>query len=196
VSERKSSRLVRLVTLSALSPRWRVAVFTLLGVAAGLGVVVVRISNAASYLSDSPRTCINCHVMNNAYATWFHGSHGRVAVCNDCHVPHDNVLAKATFKATDGLKHSYVFTLRKEPQVLRLSRSAVPVVQTNCIRCHHDQLAMVRLAGSEERKCWDCHENIHGPVRSLAASQELIRPPLPPVGLGWMARLLESRADR
>jgi cytochrome c nitrite reductase small subunit len=38
---------------------------------------VVHISRAASYLSDEPEVCINCHVMDNAYATWRHGSHGR-----------------------------------------------------------------------------------------------------------------------
>ena len=45
----------------------------------------------------------------------------------------------------------------KEPQVLELSNTAKPVVQSNCIRCHSEQLAMVRLAGSSERTCWDCH---------------------------------------
>ena len=159
-----------------------------LGIGLGLGVIVARIANAASYLSDSAETCMNCHVMTDAYATWQRGSHGRVAVCVDCHVPHTNPVAKAAFKSMDGLKHSYVFTLRREPQVLNLSEHAVTVVQANCVRCHADQLAMIRLAASDERTCWDCHTNIHGPVRSLSSSPHVLRPKLPDAGLEWMKK--------
>ena len=96
----------------------RRAIYLLAGLAAGLALFIARISNAASYLSDAPQTCINCHVMTDAYASWQRGSHGKVAICNDCHVPHSNPVAKYAFKASDGLKHSYVFTFRLEPQVL------------------------------------------------------------------------------
>ena len=167
------SRIGALLGLTFLARPWRVAVYTLVGVAVGLAIVIARISNAASYLSDSPQTCMNCHVMTDAYASWQRGSHGRVTVCVDCHVPHDNLVAKMAFKGTDGLKHSTVFTMRTEPQVLRLSVPAVPVVQANCVRCHSDQLSMIRLGGPQERKCWDCHHNIHGSVHSLSASPSL-----------------------
>lgn len=161
---------------------WRWAVLVALAIVVGLGLLVARIANATSYLSDNASTCLNCHVMTNAYATWERGSHGRVAVCNDCHVPHDNPLAKLGFKAADGMKHSYVFTMRAEPQVLRLSDGAVRVVQSNCLRCHEDQLTMIRLAPSGERRCWDCHSNIHGKARSLSSSPHVLRPALPPAG--------------
>lgn len=176
-------RIKRFLTLSSLSRKWQIAVYISVGIVIGLAVVVSRIANAASYLSDAPETCMNCHVMTDAYATWQRGSHGQVAVCNDCHVPHSNTVAKFAFKATDGLKHSYVFTLRKEPQVLQLSNGAVPVVQDNCLRCHSNQFAMIRLAASSERKCWDCHNNIHGSVRSLSSSPNVLRPQLPDAGL-------------
>ncbi|MFC1762555.1 cytochrome c nitrite reductase small subunit [Planctomycetota bacterium] len=155
----------------------------LVGTAAGMGVVIARISNIHSYLSDAPETCMNCHVMTDAYATWKRGSHGRVAVCNDCHVPHSNPVAKYAFKAMDGTKHSYVFTMRNEPQVMKLSHMARPVVQANCVRCHSDPLYMIRLAAVEERACWSCHNNIHGKVHSLSASPEVLRPGLPSAGL-------------
>jgi cytochrome c nitrite reductase small subunit len=87
------------------------------------------------------------------------------------------------FKSKDGMKHSYVFTLRKEPQVLQLSESAKPVVQANCLRCHSEQFEMIRLAEVSERACWDCHNNIHGSVQSLSASPEVLRPRLPDAGL-------------
>ena len=170
------------------SRKQQVFFFILLGVTLGMILLVARVSNAVSYLSDSPETCMNCHVMTDAYATWQRGSHNRVAVCNDCHVPHSNMVSKMAFKGTDGMKHSYVFTFRKEPQVLRLSHTARPVVQLNCIRCHSTQLAMVRLAESSERTCWDCHNNIHGKVHSLSASPEVLRHRLPDAGLNLIKK--------
>ena len=171
------------VKLAGLPKSLQVGVYSLAGVAAGMALLLVRLSNAPSYLSDSPAACINCHVMTDAYASWQRGSHGRVAVCVDCHVPHSNVVAKYAYKARDGLKHSYVFTIGATPQVLELSKAAVPVVQTNCVRCHSDQLVMIRLAERQERRCWDCHTGVHGQVRSLSASPVELRPELPPAGL-------------
>lgn len=156
------------------------------GIVIGAGLVVARIGNATSYLSDAPDACINCHVMTDAYASWQRGSHGRVAVCVDCHLPHDNIVAKTAFKTKDGIKHSYMFTMRKEPQVLKLSKGAVPVVQGNCLRCHANQFAMIRLAKPEERKCWDCHGDMHGQAHNLSASPQVLRPRLPDAGLDWM----------
>ena len=181
-------RIVSILTLAGLPRRWQISIYILVGVALGTGLFVARIANAMSYLSDRPETCMNCHVMSDAYASWQRGSHGRVAVCTDCHVPHNNLVAKYAFKARDGLKHSYVFTMRAEPQVLDLSVGAVPVVQANCVKCHSDQLTMIRLAASGERRCWDCHENIHGSVRSLSASPPALRPGLPDAGLDWMKK--------
>ena len=125
-----------LISLRFLAPAWRFPCFFMLGVAAGMAVFVIHVSRAASYMSDEPETCMNCHVMTTQYLTWQHSSHARVATCNDCHVPHDNVAHKFGFKAQDGLWHATVFTMRWEPQVIRLSDRAKPVVQANCRRCH------------------------------------------------------------
>ena len=78
-------------------PQWRIAVFFSLGVLAGLLFLVLHLAKATSYLSDKPETCVNCHVMAPQYATWQNGSHGRVTVCNDCHVPQDNFIKKYFF---------------------------------------------------------------------------------------------------
>ena len=80
-------------------PQWRIAVFFSLGVLAGLLFLVLHLAKATSYLSDKPETCVNCHVMAPQYATWQKGSHGRVTVCNDCHVPQDNFIKKYFFKS-------------------------------------------------------------------------------------------------
>jgi cytochrome c nitrite reductase small subunit len=168
------------VRLAPLARPWRLAVCGLLGAGVGLAVVVAQIANAGSYLSDAPPACINCHVMTDAYASWQRGSHGRVTVCNDCHVPHANPVAAYAYKAADGSKHAFMFTFDLTPQVIRLSRRAEPVVQTNCVRCHASQVAMVRLAAASERRCWSCHTGVHGEVHSLSASPAKLRPRLPP----------------
>ncbi len=178
--------VIALLRLSGLTRRWQVAVYMCVGIVLGAVAVCAKISNAMSYLSDAPETCMNCHVMTDAYASWQRGSHGKVAICLDCHIPHSNIIAKTVFKSADGIKHSTVFIMRTEPQVLVLSKTAQPVVQANCLRCHSNQLQMVRLAGTSERKCWDCHSNIHGEARSLSASPQVLRPKLPDAGLDWM----------
>jgi len=175
---------VQLAALRFLAPRLRPAAFLILGTTLGLGVFVFHISRAASYLSDSPETCMNCHVMTTQYVTWQHGSHARAATCNDCHVPHTSPAAHYAFKAKDGLWHSTVFTMRWEPQAIRLSPGAVPVVEANCRRCHAEVLADVTQAVHQpgDLRCWDCHrETPHGTVRSLSSTPGIFQPHLPGV---------------
>ena len=143
---------------------------SLAGICCGLALWVTVISEAASYLSDSPQTCVNCHVMRSAYASWEHSSHREVATCNDCHVPHGNFFKSWAFKARDGLWHATVFTFRWEPQVIQLSLRAIPVVQENCRRCHEAQISETHLAYRDDygTRCWDCHISPHGEVQSLS----------------------------
>lgn len=182
--------------MTSLPRRWPAPSALLLslmgGLASGLGATVVVVSRAPSYLSDAPEVCVNCHVMVPSYATWQRSSHARVAVCNDCHVPHDNVVAHYAFKARDGLRHSAMFTLRLEPQVLRASPGAVPVIQANCMRCHGGLVDTVdtvqstcpkdRTFSAETgfRPCWDCHRDTpHGGARSLSTTPLVLVPELP-----------------
>jgi cytochrome c nitrite reductase small subunit len=157
---------------------WKFPVIVALGIFAGLGFFMFRISNAASYLGDKPSTCSNCHIMAPQYATWAHSAHREKTNCNDCHVPHNNVINKYFFKAKDGLRHATVFTLRLEPQVIFIKDAGREVVHKNCIRCHSGLLTDSRLMSYNlsthhfrmERKCWDCHrETPHGRVNSLSS---------------------------
>lgn len=168
--------------LGFVGRRWRLPCFAMMGTAAGLLLAVAHVGRASSYLGDDPRTCINCHVMTDAYLSWQNSSHARVTTCNDCHLPHDNPLVRNAFKAKDGLWHSTVFTMRWEPQVIRLSSMAVPVVQGNCLRCHEHAMSKVQQlpAGEFERLCWDCHRDVpHGRVHSLSGTLPTMRPRLP-----------------
>ena len=158
---------------------WRRPVFILAGIFFGLAAFVLYISNAVSYLGDRPETCINCHVMIPHYANWAHNAHRRVATCNDCHVPHNNIANKYFYKATEGLHHATAFTLRLEHQVIIMEKEEREMVQQNCIRCHEKTVKktfMYAIQSNyhnwlENRWCLDCHrETPHSRVNGLAST--------------------------
>ncbi|MGM0376191.1 MAG: cytochrome c nitrite reductase small subunit [Bacteroidota bacterium] len=166
---------------------WKFPVLILAGIFIGLGIYVIHISKAPSYLSDEPETCINCHIMGPQYATWSHSSHREWANCNDCHVPHNNVLNHYYFKAKDGMRHSAMFTFRLEPQVIFIKQAGKDVVQQNCERCHEELITDTKLTtmrpeihrGINNRYCTECHREVpHGRVNSLSSVPNA-RLPLP-----------------
>ncbi|HPI19051.1 MAG TPA: cytochrome c nitrite reductase small subunit [Candidatus Kapabacteria bacterium] len=172
------------------------------GLAVGLGLTIVQISNAPSYLSDEPTACINCHIMTPQYATWQHSSHREWTNCNDCHVPHNNIVRKYFFKASDGLRHASMFTLRLEPQVIQIKEAGKTVVQENCIRCHVNQLnpvSAINVTGhnytnGEGNLCWDCHREVpHGRVNSLASTPNAIVPGLSPALPNWLEKTIKQK---
>ncbi|MCX7797228.1 MAG: cytochrome c nitrite reductase small subunit [Melioribacter sp.] len=178
---------------------WKLTVVILLGIIVGLILHVFYISNAISYISDDPKVCINCHIMRPEYATWQRGSHGKVATCNDCHVPQENIIKKYFFKASDGLRHATVFTFRLEPQVIQIKEAGKKAVQENCIRCHTNQIHPISLrainnksvAEQTEKYCWDCHrETPHGRVHSLSSTPYARVPQIEPVMPEWLSKFL------
>jgi cytochrome c nitrite reductase small subunit len=186
-------------------PNWRIPVLFLTAIIVGLGFFIIYISNAASYLSDDPKTCINCHVMNPQYATWQKGSHGRVATCNDCHVPQDNFVNMYWFKANDGLRHATYFTMRWEPQVIQIKDAGKWAVQSNCIRCHSNNIHPIALrsinnrnvADQTDRFCWECHrETPHGRVNSLSSTPHADVPQLKPAAPDWLSKYLIEEKNK
>jgi cytochrome c nitrite reductase small subunit len=162
--------------------RWRLPIYVMLGLLVGLALATFRVSEAAAYLSDDPRACINCHIMRPEYTSWQHSSHARTASCNDCHVPHTSQFAKYAYKARDGSRHSFMFTFRLEPQVIKASPSAEKVIEANCKRCHEAQLSRAHLLLSSGRRCIDCHRELpHGTVHSLSSTPGELSPRLEPV---------------
>ena len=183
-------------------PGWVLAVNLVIALLIGLFIYASYISNAVSYLSDAPETCINCHVMRTQYATWQHSSHREVAACNDCHVPQDNFFRKYAFKARDGMRHAYMFTFRLEPQVIRMHEAGVNVVQENCLNCHENTHRDTRLAGitaeqvrhGEGKLCWDCHREVpHSTVRSLVSTPHARTPLLPSPVPEWLKKMTETK---
>lgn len=178
------SRLGRLLSLGFIPEALRLPLWVAFGIFAGLGAATIHISRAPSYMSDQPETCMNCHVMTQAYITWNHSSHREVANCNDCHVPHDTMLRKYAFKARDGMRHSAIFTARMEPQVIKLSEGAIPVVEANCRRCHASLVDEIHLRAWQpgDNRCWDCHREVpHGRVHSQSSAINVFAPKLPDI---------------
>ncbi|KPP94716.1 MAG: nitrate reductase tetraheme cytochrome c subunit NrfH [Bacteroidetes bacterium HLUCCA01] len=172
------ARLTEIIKRILPPPNWRLPVLILTGAFSGLTIYALVVSNAISYMSDSPETCVNCHVMAPQYATWFHSSHREHATCNDCHVPQTNVVEHYYFKAKDGLRHATIFTLRTEPDVIIMHEPGRRVVQANCQRCHDDlnhQVVAGHTSFDEAKQgqgpvCWDCHRDVpHGTVRSAGS---------------------------
>ncbi len=176
--------------------------FIVAGLVVGLGGYTMYMSRAHSYLSDDPAACINCHIMTPYYQSWDHSSHGRWATCNDCHVPHNNVLNKYYFKAKDGLYHAAVFTMKAEPQNLRPRDESYEVIMQNCIRCHTQlnqdfvktgMLSYADTQKGEGKACWDCHRDVpHTQISNLASSPNAIVPlPQSPVP-DWLKRSMNK----
>lgn len=168
-------------------PHWRPAVIIAAGAFCGIAIYAAIISNATSYLSDSPATCVNCHIMAPHYATWSRSSHREHATCGDCHVPQDNMFRHYYTKAKDGSRHAAIFTLRAEPDVIMMHEAGKQVAQENCIRCHdftNERVSAFHVTAHSARKgegklCFDCHRDVpHGTVRSATAAP-YARVPLP-----------------
>ncbi|MBU1010848.1 MAG: cytochrome c nitrite reductase small subunit [Bacteroidetes bacterium] len=181
-------------------PQWRTAVVLMCGAIIGLGSYAFYSSKAWSYLSNSPETCVNCHIMAPQYATWQHSSHREKANCNDCHVPHDNPFRTYFFKAKDGMRHATMFTLRLEPQNIFIKEAGIEVVQENCIRCHGGLIANAQLmvqtrqfhTSFEERLCWECHREVpHGRVKSLSSTPYARVPMLSSPVPVWLKKMTE-----
>ena len=191
------AKKIRAVILAPLT-KYRLTIFILTGIFIGLSLTVFRLSNATSYLSNDPRACINCHVMTSQYSTWMHSSHRERAVCNDCHVPHDNLLREYYFHASDGFRHSFMFTFRLDPQVIKIGNAGKEVVQENCIRCHLHlvedvSLMKITYANYKEGKghlCWDCHrETPHGRVHSQASTPYTYVPDMQQALPDWLKKI-------
>jgi len=151
------------------------AVSALLGIFLGSGIFTFVSAHGTSYLSDDPAVCVNCHVMREQYDGWLHGPHHAVATCNDCHLPHDNVVHKYFIKAANGYHHSKAFTLMNFKDPIQIKPGNAQVLEANCLRCHEGITDEITAHGTlgvptdPELKadlygCVRCHQEVgHGP---------------------------------
>lgn len=145
-------------------PLWIwLALAGLFGGVLGLGGFTFSYAQGFSYLSNDPKSCVNCHVMRDVYDGWNRGSHKHVAVCNDCHTPHDFV-GKWAIKGLNGLRHSAAFTLGSFPEPIRITALNRDVTQHTCLYCHGELVSTIAHEKSNDpTDCLTCHAGVgHG----------------------------------
>lgn len=133
----------------------------LIGTAAGIGSYTFVYARGASYLSDDPRACANCHVMHAEFDAWTRSPHHQVAVCNDCHTP-TGVVAKYFTKALNGYHHSRAFTTGDFHEPIMIKTGNRAVTEARCRSCHHaivDSIDRFHQPG-KELECIRCHANV------------------------------------
>ena len=189
--------------LASIFPSHKQKIFAIIfaGIFCGLGGYTMYAARFASYLSDEPSTCMNCHIMAPYYATWNHSSHSRNTTCNDCHVPHENAVRKWFFKGMDGTRHASVFMMKKEPQVSQAIDNSSTVIMNNCIRCHEQlntefvktgRINFKMAKAGEGKACWDCHrETPHG-KNSLSSTPNSLVPYPKTIVPEWLKKLTDK----
>ncbi len=135
----------------------------LVGVVVGLGSYTFVYAEGASYLTNDPAACANCHVMQSHYDAWSRSSHHAVAVCNDCHTPHDFV-GKYAVKGRNGWNHALAFTTGRFHEPIRITEPNRRVTEAACRRCHADIVhAIDARPGAEPIACIRCHRDVGHP---------------------------------
>jgi cytochrome c nitrite reductase small subunit len=132
------------------------------GALVGLAGYTFVYARGYSYLSNDPAACANCHVMNEQLDGWVKSSHRSVAVCNDCHTPHDLVGKYAT-KMRNGFWHSFYFTTGTFEEPIRILPRDRAIAEGNCLRCHEDivqAMGTPEHAGERELSCIRCHSSV------------------------------------
>jgi cytochrome c nitrite reductase small subunit len=131
------------------------------GLVLGLGGYTFVYARGASYLTNDPAACANCHGMQGHYDAWVKSSHRFVATCNDCHTP-PGLLPKYATKASNGFWHSFYFTTGAYPDVIRLRPSNVRIVDEACAKCHAEVVGNLGLHGGfpPGEACIRCHNQV------------------------------------
>ncbi|MBX3434629.1 MAG: cytochrome c nitrite reductase small subunit [Pirellulales bacterium] len=137
----------------------------LAGGAAGVGLFTFGYADGASYLTNDPQACANCHVMQPHLDAWVKSSHGKFAVCNDCHAPRTSYAAKYYCKARNGFFHSLAFTTGGFPDEIQMHAYNRGVVEANCRRCHAELTHAIdpdpKPGGAiESTSCLHCHRTV------------------------------------
>lgn len=100
--------------------------------------------------------------MQSQYDSWQKSSHHSVAVCADCHMPH-NFLGKYLTKAENGYLHSKAFTLQDYPDAIQIREKSLRIANQACLHCHEDltsEIAAHKASDQEARMCSRCHANV------------------------------------
>lgn len=146
-----ADRFVRLPLLLAI----------LAGLFIGASLFTFGYGKGASYLSNNPEACVNCHVMQGHMDSWLQSSHQHVAVCNDCHLPHD-AIRKWVTKADNGFFHSLAFTLGGYKDPIQIKARNRRITQSTCIDCHRNFVHSIlpAIETGDTLNCVHCHADV------------------------------------
>jgi len=144
-----------------------VALGIVLGGALGVGAYTFIYAKGYSYLTNDPKACVNCHVMNEQYDGWIKSSHRSVATCNDCHTPHD-FIGKYSTKTQNGFWHSFYFTSGKFPDPIQITERNRKVTEAACLSCHGEVVAAIenptgtagKHSNANQTDCLRCHRSV------------------------------------
>ena len=152
-----------------------VVLAVMLGLLAGIGGFTFLYAQGFSYMSDDPKVCMNCHIMQPQYDSWQKASHHTVANCVSCHLPH-GFIRKYLSKAENGYHHSKAFTLQNFHEPIMIGAKASRILQENCVDCHRDlvHLQIARAANPDDAvRCVHCHRSVgHGATTGLGRRLE------------------------
>ena len=140
---------------------WALAVAVAVGVLGGLGAFTFGYGEGFSYLTDDPRACANCHVMQGHFDAWVASSHGAVATCGDCHLER-SFVGKWITKAENGFLHALAFTTGDFHEPIRIRPRNRRVTERACRDCHRS-LVHAMAPGEPAREPPGC-VRCHGPV--------------------------------
>ena len=144
---------------------WGICAGIAIGVVVGGGVFTFVYAKGGSYMTNDPRACANCHIMQDHYDAWVKSSHRSVASCNDCHTP-PGVIPKYATKAKNGFFHSLYFTTGDFPDPLRITPSNRKVTEAACRKCHTTIVDAIEAHGrGEATACLRCHGDVGHPLR-------------------------------
>jgi cytochrome c nitrite reductase small subunit len=141
--------------------RLQALIVILCGICAGLGVFTFGYGQGASYLSNDPAACANCHIMQESYDSYLVSSHENVATCNDCHLSHDPI-GKWVTKADNGFFHSLAFTTGDFHEPIQIKDRNRRVTQDACLHCHSDFVhnMLPEKPGGDMLLCVHCHSDV------------------------------------
>lgn len=136
-------------------------VAALTGIGFGVGSYTFVYARGASYLTDDPGACANCHIMQDHYDAWLKGSHHASAVCNDCHTP-KGFVAKYYTKSRNGLHHSWAFTTGWFHEPIQITAFNERVTEGRCRSCHLDIVEAIDFQRGEFEpvSCIRCHDSV------------------------------------
>lgn len=129
------------------------------GAVGGVGIYTFVYAEGASYMTNDPAACMNCHIMREQYDSWRKSSHHAVAVCNDCHAPHDLVGKYAT-KGINGFNHSLKFTTGDFHEPIQITDRNRRITENACRDCHGKIVDAIDMHAAEHGAAFDDRESM------------------------------------